>query len=410
MNIAVINSGSSSIKFQLFCMEKKEVLAYILVEQIGEFSSHTMLKYADKKLEITSVLKNHHDGLEEIIFLLSKYEILQDFTSLSAIGHRVVHGGEEFKNATVINAIGHRVVHGGEEFKNATVINESVIKQIEALIPLAPLHNPANLEGILVARKKAPFVPQIAVFDTAFHSHMPEEAYLYALPYKMYEKYKIRRYGFHGTSHSYVLKKTAEFLKEDAGDLNIITLHLGNGSSVCAIEEGVSVDTSMGFTPLEGLIMGSRCGDIDPAILIHMQRELGMSVDEVDTLLNKKSGLIGICGSNDVRSLIELNDEKSKLAIKMMVRRIKKYIGAYIALLGEVDAIVFTGGIGENSAYIREMIFETEICGTVLDKDLNNKNETVISTKKSSIKLMVIKTNEEEEIANECLSVLKLKV
>ena len=390
MNIAVINSGSSSIKFQLFCMEKKEVLAYILVEQIGEFSSHTMLKYADKKLEITSVLKNHHDGLEEIIFLLSKYEILKDFTSLSAIGHRVVHGGEEFKNATVIN--------------------ESVIKQIEALIPLAPLHNPANLEGILVARKKAPFVPQIAVFDTAFHSHMPEEAYLYALPYKMYEKYKIRRYGFHGTSHSYVLKKTAEFLKEDAGDLNIITLHLGNGSSVCAIEEGVSVDTSMGFTPLEGLIMGSRCGDIDPAILIHMQRELGMSVDEVDTLLNKKSGLLGICGSNDVRSLIELNDEKSKLAIKMMVRRIKKYIGAYIALLGEVDAIVFTGGIGENSAYIREMIFNAEICGTVLDTALNNKNETVISTKKSSIKLMVIKTNEEEEIANECLSVLKLKV
>ncbi len=390
MNIAVINSGSSSIKFQLFCMEKKEVLAYILVEQIGEFSSHTMLKYADKKLEITSVLKNHHDGLEEIIFLLSKYEILKDFTSLSAIGHRVVHGGEEFKNATVIN--------------------ESVIKQIEALIPLAPLHNPANLEGILVARKKAPFVPQIAVFDTAFHSHMPEEAYLYALPYKMYEKYKIRRYGFHGTSHSYVLKKTAEFLKEDAGDLNIITLHLGNGSSVCAIEEGVSVDTSMGFTPLEGLIMGSRCGDIDPAILIHMQRELGMSVDEVDTLLNKKSGLVGICGSNDVRSLIELNDEKSKLAIKMMVRRIKKYIGAYIALLGEVDAIVFTGGIGENSAYIREMIFETEICGTVLDTALNNKNEIVISTKKSSIKLMVIKTNEEEEIANECLSVLKMKV
>lgn len=390
MNIAVINSGSSSIKFQLFCMEKREVLAYILVEQIGEFSSHTMLKYADKKLEITSVLKNHHDGLEEIIFLLSKYEILQDFTSLSAIGHRVVHGGEEFKNATVIN--------------------ESVIKQIEALIPLAPLHNPANLEGILVARKKAPFVPQIAVFDTAFHSHMPEEAYLYALPYKMYEKYKIRRYGFHGTSHSYVLKKTAEFLKEDAGDLNIITLHLGNGSSVCAIEEGLSVDTSMGFTPLEGLIMGSRCGDIDPAILIHMQRELGMSVDEVDTLLNKKSGLVGICGSNDVRSLIELNDEKSKLAIKMMVRRIKKYIGAYIALLGEVDAIVFTGGIGENSAYIREMIFDAEICGAVLDTVLNNKNETVISTKKSSIKLMIIKTNEEEEIANECLSVLKMKV
>ncbi len=387
MNIAVINSGSSSIKFQLFCMEKKEVLAHILVEKIGESISDMILEYEDKKLEIISVIKNHHDGLEEIISLLSKYKLLKDFTSLSAIGHRVVHGGEEFKNATLID--------------------ENVIKKIEALIPLAPLHNPANLEGILVAQKKAPNVPQIAVFDTSFHSHMPEEAYIYALPYEMYEKHKIRRYGFHGTSHSYVLKQTAKLLQKNVNELNIITLHLGNGSSACAIENGVSIDTSMGFTPLEGLVMGSRCGDIDAAIVVHMQRELGMNVDEVDKLLNKKSGLIGICANNDVRTIIEQNDEKSQLAIKVMARRIKKYIGGYMALLSRVDAIVFTGGIGENSVYVREMVLENLSCGIELDKSLNNISSTIISTEKSSVKLLVIKTDEEQEIANECLSFLK---
>ena len=390
MKIAVINSGSSSIKFQLFSMENREVLAHILVEKIGEFSSKITLKYNSKKVEITAVVKNHHDGLEEIIALLAKHEILHDFNSLGAIGHRVVHGGEEFKSSTLIN--------------------ESVLKKIEALIPLAPLHNPANLEGIIVARKKAPFVKQVAVFDTAFHSHMPEEAYLYALPYEMYEKHKIRRYGFHGTSHAYVLKKAAEFLQKESTQLNVITLHLGNGSSACAIEKGVSVDTSMGFTPLEGLVMGSRCGDIDPAIVIHMQRELGMSVDEIDTLLNKKSGLLGICKNNDVRSALELNDEKSQLAIAMMARRIKKYIGGYMALLGRVDAIVFTGGIGENSAVVREMILGALGSGVELDKEQNSQSATVISTKNSTIKLMVIKTDEEQEIANECVNVLKMKV
>jgi acetate kinase len=384
MNIAVINSGSSSIKFQLFCMERKEVLAHILVEKIGESMSDMILEYEDKKLKIESVIKNHHDGLEEIISILSKYALLKDFTSLSAIGHRVVHGGEDFKSATRIDA--------------------SVIKKIEALIPLAPLHNPANLEGILVAQKKAPNVPQVAVFDTSFHSHMPEEAYLYALPYEMYEKHKIRRYGFHGTSHSYVLKQTAKLLEKDVNTLNIITLHLGNGSSACAIENGVSIDTSMGFTPLEGLVMGSRCGDIDPAIVIHLQRALGMSVDEVEKLLNKKSGLIGICADNDVRSIIEQNDEKSQLAIQVMVRRIKKYIGGYMALLGRVDAIVFTGGIGENSAYVREMVLGNLACGIELDRSLNNQSSRVVSTQNSTIKLLVIKTDEELEIANECLS------
>lgn len=367
MKIAVINSGSSSIKFQLFNMPSGEVLAQVLVEQIGEFSSQTTLKYDEHKIVLTSVIKNHHDGLENIVAMLKEHSILEDFASLDAIGHRVVHGGEEFKQATLIS--------------------ERVIETIEALIPLAPLHNPANLEGILVARKKAPLVPQIAVFDTAFHSHMPPEAYLYALPYEMYEKYKIRRYGFHGTSHAFVFKQAAKELKKNVNELNIITLHLGNGASACAIENGISVDTSMGFTPLEGLIMGSRSGDIDPAIIFYMQRELGLSVDEVDTMLNKKSGLVGICGKNDVRSIIEADAAKAKLALNMMIRRIKKYIGSYMALLGRVDAIVFTGGIGENSAYVRDAVLDNRFT--------------------RGIKILVIKTDEELEIANECLSVLK---
>lgn len=376
MKIAVINSGSSSIKFQLFQMHQSEemsetqsaeVLAHILIEKIAEFSSVTTLDYKDKKITITSVIKNHHDGLEEIVSLLAKHEILKDFSSLDAIGHRVVHGGEEFKSATLID--------------------EKVIQVIESLTPLAPLHNPANLEGILVSRKKAPFVKQVAVFDTAFHSHMPKEAYLYALPYEMYEQHKIRRYGFHGTSHSYVMKKAAKVLKKDVEDLNLITLHLGNGESACAIKGGVSIDTSMGFTPLEGLVMGTRSGDIDPAIIFYMQRELGMSVDEVDNLLNKKSGLLGISGNNDVRSLVESDTPKSKLALDIMIRRIKKYIGSYMALLGNVDAIVFTGGIGEHSSYIRDAVLENGFA--------------------KNIKTLVVETNEELEIANECLSILK---
>ncbi len=367
MKIAVINSGSSSIKFKLFDMEFETVLASVLVEKIGEFSSNTILKYDNKTVEITSIIKNHHDALENIINLLSKKDILDSFLSLDVIGHRVVHGGEEFKEPTLID--------------------EHVIKEIEKLSALAPLHNPANLDGILVARKKAPFVKQVAVFDTAFHATMPKVAYMYALPYEMYDKHKVRRYGFHGTSHSYVLKQSAKELKKDINRLNIITLHLGNGASVCAIENGKSIDTSMGFTPLEGLVMGTRSGDIDPAIVIYMQRELNLSVDEVDDLLNKKSGLLGICSDNDVRSIIESKDEKSKLALDMMIRRIQKYIGSYMVLLQRVDAIVFTGGIGENSKYIRDKIMYNDIL--------------------KGIKTLVIKTNEELEIARESRSILK---
>lgn len=367
MKIAVINSGSSSIKFQLFDMTKEQVLASAMVEKIGEFSSITTLKFRDKKIVITSVIENHHDGLESIINLLSENEILQNFASLDAIGHRVVHGGEEFNKSTLID--------------------EHVISKIKELIPLAPLHNPANLEGITISRKKAPFVNQVAVFDTAFHSTMAPEAFLYALDYEMYEKHKIRRYGFHGTSHSYVLKQAAKELKKDVNSLNIITLHLGNGASACAIENGKSIDTSMGFTPLEGLVMGTRSGDVDPAVVIHMQRELGMSVDEVDNFLNKKSGLLGLCGDNDVRSIIENDSEKSKIALSVMIRRIKKYIGSYMALLGRVDAIVFTGGVGENSSYIRDRVMDNSLA--------------------RGVKVLVIKTDEELEIARECLSILE---
>jgi len=340
VRVAVINSGSSSLKFKLFNMDTNEVVYSKVVEKIGEKNS---------------LIKSHNQALELI-------EV--DFSS--------------------IDIIGHRVVHGGEEFTKPTLVDNGVIKKLEELTHLAPLHNPANLEGILVAKQKAPKLAQIAVFDTAFHSQMPQEAYLYALDFELYEKHKIRRYGFHGTSHSYLLKEAAKELKKNENELNIITLHLGNGASACAIENGKSIDTSMGFTPLEGLVMGTRSGDIDPAIVLYMQRDLGMGRDKVDEILNKKSGLLGLCGSSDIRNILEQDDEKSRLAIDIMTRRVKKYIGAYMALLGRVDAIVFSGGIGENSAYIRERI---------TDKNLAK-----------DIPVLVIKTNEELEIARQCLA------
>ena len=343
MKVAVINAGSSSIKFKLFDMTKEKLLQSVKIEHIGEEGS---------------AFSNHHEALKSIDV---------DFSSLDAIGHRVVHGGEEFKEGVLIDV--------------------RVINAIDKLSSLAPLHNPANLEGILVVRKKAPAVAQMAVFDTAFHSSMPEEAYTYALDYEMCKKHKIRKYGFHGTSHSYISKEAAKILNRDICELNLITPHLGNGASACAIQNGKSIDTSMGFTPLEGLVMGSRSGDIDPAVVLYMQRELGLSVDEVDKALNNDSGLLGICGENDVRNIIDSKDEKAKLALDMMIRRVQKYVGAYMALLGRVDAIIFSGGIGENSAYVREKVLESQMF---------NKIES-----------LVIKTNEELEIANECLRVLK---
>ena len=323
-------------------MPEGEVLASRLVENIGESGS---------------TLKNHHDALLSL-------EI--DFSS--------------------IDAVGHRVVHGGEHFVNATLIDSEVIETIRSLIPLAPLHNGANLEGIIVARKAAADIPQVAVFDTAFHATMPEEAYRYALPEEIYTKHHIRRYGFHGTSHAYVSQKAAEILGEDLKDLNLITLHLGNGASACAIERGKSIDTSMGFTPLEGLVMGSRSGDVDPAILLYMQRELGMSVEEVDRVLNKESGLLGLCSQNDLRTIVGTSTPESDLAFKVMVRRIQKYIGAYMALLGDVDAVVFTGGIGENSVEVRDAVLHSKMF--------------------QDLKCLVVKTDEELAIAREVMNLL----
>ncbi len=367
-------------------MEHERVLAHFVVEQIGEFSSTTTLHFNHKKIVITSVIKEHTAALKHIIMLLKEHDILNDFSTLDAVGHRVVHGGEVFQSATYID--------------------EKVLSTIQDLIPLAPLHNKANLEGIKALMSEAPDIPQIAVFDTAFHTTMPKEAFIYALEYQLYEQHQIRRYGFHGSSHAYVLQQSAQYLDIQTNRLNLISLHLGNGASACAVKDGVSIDTSMGFTPLEGLVMGSRCGDIDPAIVLYLQRELNMNVDEVDTLLNKNSGLFGLCGENDLRSILERNDEKAKLAINIMCRRIKKYIGAYMALLGRVDAIVFTGGIGENSAYIRQKILEDFPFGVELDKERNAKSAVVISTQESSVKLLVVQTDEELYIARESRDII----
>lgn len=388
MKIAVINSGSSSIKFKLFLMPSSEVLAHVHVEKIGEASSKITFKYANKREIFEKRIDTHHEGLKFINELLREYHIIEHFSSLDAIAHRVVHGGDFFKCATLID--------------------EDVIAKARELICLSPLHNRANLEGILVSLKKAPNVPQIAVFDTSFHSSLQKEAYLYALPYELYEKHKIRRFGFHGISHSFVMKKVAHLMQKRADELNIITLHLGNGSSACAIQNGKSIDTSMGFSPLEGLIMGSRSGDIDAQIVIYLQRELGYSVDEVEDILNKESGLLGICAEIDLRAILQRDDELSRLAIDMMSRRVKKYIGSYMALLGRVDAIAFCAGIGENSPAIREKIVQNlELFGIELEREANEKNLTKISKPTSKIELFVIKTDEELEIALEATALIE---
>ena len=343
MQVAVINAGSSSLKCKVIDMSTKSVLAQKAIEHIGEEGV---------------AVQTHEQALDALGI---------DFSDVEVVGHRVVHGGEQLQKSCLIDA--------------------NVLQSIEALIPLAPLHNPANIESIKALQKKLPHIPHVAVFDTAFHATMPQEAYVYALPYELYKKEDIRRYGFHGTSHSYLSKEAAKLLGKSVEQVNLITLHLGNGASACAIKNGKSIDTSMGFTPLEGLVMGTRSGDIDPAIVTYLQRELGYGYEEVDKMLNKSSGLLGICGKNDVRAILNAADERSRLAIDIMVRRIQKYIGAYMILLEDVDAIVFSGGIGEHSEYIRER---------VMDNKMIKKSTT-----------LVIETDEELEIANECLRVLK---
>ncbi|NOX14460.1 MAG: acetate kinase, partial [Epsilonproteobacteria bacterium] len=342
MKILVLNSGSSSIKFQLFDAETYESLVSGIIEQIGENDSLAKIKFKDEngknlELEKNMAIVDHKSGLEVMNSLLIESKIIKDLCELDGIGHRVVHGGEKFSKPTIIN--------------------DKVINQIEKLIPLAPLHNPANLDGIKSSVEHCPKVPQVAVFDTAFHSSIPSHAYMYALPYETYEKNGVRRYGFHGTSHHFIAKEAAKYLDIDIGKLNAITLHLGNGASMSAVKNGKSIDTSMGLTPLEGLIMGTRCGDIDPAIIFYLARVEGLDIDELDNMLNKKSGLKGICGNNDMREIGEMaenGNEKAKLALEMFSYRIKKYIGSYSAVLGRVDCLIFTGGIGENDIEVRK--------------------------------------------------------
>ena len=393
MKVLVINSGSSSIKYQLFDMSDKTVLARGLLEKIGEPESrltHQTSGGQNNKAEITRSLtvENHRAGFQLIGEVLTGSGALAD-------------SGELF-------GIGHRVVHGGEAFQEPALIDEKVIRTIRELIPLAPLHNPANLTGIEVALQFAPSVPQIAVFDTAFHQSMPPPAYRYALPHDLYRDHQVRRYGFHGTSHGYVAKQAARHLKRALESLNLITLHLGNGASVTAIAKGQSFDTSMGMTPLEGLIMGTRCGDLDPAIVFYLGRKTGLSSEEIETLLNKHSGLKGICGVNDMREIAQLADKgdaPTRLAIEMYCYRIRKYIGAYSAALGRVDTLVFTAGIGENAADIR-LRSCAGLTGIGIEVDENKNNRTAhgiraIHSDKSSVDILVIPTDEELEIAEQ---------
>lgn len=390
MKVLVINTGSSSIKYQLYQMPEARVLAKGVLERIGEEESTLRHSYDGETQHIASKIKDHKDGLE----LISKILVSKDVGVIDAISE--------------IGAVGHRVVHGGEEFTGSVVIDNKVLSSVEKFADLAPLHNPSNLMGISAAQHKLPHAKQVACFDTAFHTTIPKVAYIYALSYELYEKYRIRRYGFHGTSHRYVARRAAALMGRHKYDINAITCHLGNGCSVTAVKAGRSIDTSMGFTPLEGLVMGTRSGDFDPAILFYLG-EKGYDMDSLNELCNKKSGLLGVSGlSNDMRNLLGLmqkGDERARLAIDIFCYRIKKYIGAYSAVLDKVDAVVFTGGIGENSSFVRgQVCTELAHLGICLDCDSNEATtgtESDISSKESEVRVFVIPTNEEAAIAKD---------
>lgn len=397
MKVLVLNCGSSSIKYKLYDMTTEEELATGLVEKIGSVEAgfrYKNNKGVDKK-EVASI-PYHADGIMLIVQYLTDPEI------------------GIIKDINEIKAVGHRVVHGGEKFSKSVKIDESVIAEILKCIPLAPLHNPPNLTGIKECIKILHATPQIAVFDTAFHQTLPDYAFFYPLPYKLYEEDRIRRYGFHGTSHRYVSQECAKLLGKSLSDIRIVTCHLGNGSSIAAINHGISVDTTMGFTPLEGIMMGTRSGTIDPAIIFHLVREKKMTIDEIDNLLNKKSGFLGISElSNDLRDVTKAakeNDPKSKLALEICSYQLKKYIGSYAAAMNGIDAIVFTGGVGENTEEIRELsMTNMDFFGIELDhnKNLTNMKTTrEISSDRSKVKVFVIFTNEEIMIARDTMNIL----
>ena len=395
MKILIVNAGSSSLKYQLIDMDNESTLAKGLVERIGIEGSKLVQKANGKVYENETPLKDHVEACKLMISALTDAE------------HGVV------KNMSEISAVGHRVLHGGMSFTKSVIINQEVLDAIEENIPLGPLHNPANLMGIKACQEVMPNTPMVAVFDTAFHQTMPPKAYLYGLPMEYYERLKVRRYGFHGTSHRYVSARTAEFLGKKPEELKIITCHLGNGSSLCAVDGGHCVDTSMGITPLEGVLMGTRCGSMDPAVVQYVCNNDHLTVDEMLTICNKKSGLLGISGvSSDMRDVMAAADagnERAVIARDMLVYGVKKYIGSYAAAMGGVDVIVFTAGIGENNSVLREMIMENmDFLGARIDKEKNKVcgKEMDISAPDSKVKVLIIPTNEEIAIARDTLALV----
>ena len=389
MKVLVINCGSSSLKFQLIETKSDKVLASGMCDRIGIEGSE--ISYKNEQGEKSTTATPIPTHAKAIALVLSH---LQEKNAVSSLSE--------------ISAVGHRVVHGGEFFKESVLIDENVLSEISECATLAPLHNPANLIGIRSCQELMPETPMVAVFDTAFHQSMPARAYMYGVPYEWYEKHKVRRYGFHGTSHKYVSRRTAEFLGLDYHNSKIIVCHLGNGSSICAVKNGKCIDTSMGLTPLEGLIMGTRSGDLDPAILEYIADREKLSAKEIVNILNKKSGVLGISGlSSDFRDLLDADlkgDERAKLARAAFAYRVLKYIGSYCAVLIGVDAISFCAGVGENAKFIRGMIVEhLEFLGVKLDVEANNAcgQEAIISTKDSKVKVCVIPTNEELVIAQD---------
>ncbi|MEU2339113.1 acetate kinase [Streptomyces sp. NPDC006654] len=396
--VLVLNSGSSSVKYQLLDMRGGDRLATGLVERIGEQTSrlkHSCLIGGGTR-EQNGPIADHEAALKAVAEELAKDGLGLDSPELAAIGHRVVHGGMFFTEPTVID--------------------DAVLTEIERLIPVAPLHNPANLTGIRTAQALRPDLPQVAVFDTAFHTTMPEAAARYAIDPKIADRHRVRRYGFHGTSHAYVSRATARLLGKAPEEVNVIVLHLGNGASASAVRGGRCVDTSMGMTPLEGLVMGTRSGDLDPAVIFHLARVGGMSMDEIDTLLNKGSGLFGLCGDNDMREIrrrIDEGDEQAKLAFDIYIHRLKKYIGAYYAVLGRVDAVAFTAGVGENAAPVREAALAgLDGLGLVVDPEANaarTDGSRLISPAGARVAVAVVPTDEELEIAEQTYALVGSK-
>lgn len=397
MKILVINCGSSSLKYQLIDMKDEKVLAKGLVERIGMDGAILSQKVNGEKYKIEEPMKDHQDAIKLVL------GALVDKT------HGVIN------NMNEISAVGHRVVHAGEKYSSSVLIDDDVMKALEDCVKLAPLHNPPNIIGINACSALMPNTPMVAVFDTAFHQTLPDYAYIYALPYELYKENGIRKYGFHGTSHRFVSARAAQMLGKDIKDIKIITCHLGNGASLCAVNGGKSVETSMGFTPLAGIVMGTRCGDIDPAIVTYLMRELNMSPDEVDSLVNKKSGVLGISGvSSDFRDLeaeCDKGNKRAKLALDVYYYEVKKLIGAYSAVLAGADCLVFTAGLGENSARSRKAICAgLEFLGIKICDDRNGKaigTAAEISTDDSKVKVLVIPTDEEMMIARDTKEIVE---